>query len=147
MAIDMPERQGRKIFLLSCVKSKQPFRTRAADLYTSALFKKMLRYAQCNKPDEIFILSAKYGLLARDDMIDPYEQTLNNMPVAERRDWAQRVLRTLRDRVDLERDQFTILAGDKYRSLLLPHLRHYSIPMEGLAFGQQLRFLTKEVKR
>ena len=107
----------------------------------------MLRYAQCNKPDEIFILSAKYGLLARDDMIDPYEQTLNNMPVAERRDWAQRVLRTLRDRVDLERDQFTILAGDKYRSLLLPHLRHYSIPMEGLAFGQQLRFLTKEVKR
>jgi len=147
MTIDIPERQGKKIFLLSCVKSKQSFRARAADLYTSALFKKMLRYAQCNKPDEIFILSAKHGLLALDDMIDPYEQTLNNMPIMERRDWTQRVLRELRCRVDLERDEFTILAGDKYRRFLLPHLRHYSIPMEGLAFGQQLRFLTKEVER
>jgi hypothetical protein len=49
MAIDIPEHQGKKIFLLSCVKSKKPFRTRAADLYTSVLFKKMLRYAQCHE--------------------------------------------------------------------------------------------------
>lgn len=143
MLKDKPACQGKKIFLLSCVKSKKPFRTKAADLYTSALFKKMLWYAQLHEPDEIFILSAKYGLLALDDMIDPYEQTLNKMTVAERRDWAQGVLLELRGRVDLERDEFTILAGDEYRCFLLPHLRHYSIPMKGLLFGQQLRFLTR----
>ena len=80
-------------------------------------------------------------------MIDPYEQTLNNMPVAERRAWAKRVLRELCSRVDLERDHFTILAGDKYRRFLLPHLRNYSVPMVGLSFGQQLQFLSSTMEQ
>ncbi len=63
------------IVLVSCVKTKQDRRCRAGDMYTSALFQKMMAYAQSLKPKRIFILSAKYGLLSPDDMIEPYEQT------------------------------------------------------------------------
>ena len=136
---------GRRVFLLSCAKTKKPFRTRAADLYDSALFRKMLQYAERHSPDAVFILSAKHGLLRPDDVIDPYEQTLASMPVAEVKAWAGRVLDQLRRLTDLERDHFTILASQKYRRYLLPHLRHYRIPMAGLTIGRQLRFLNKEM--
>ena len=35
--------------------------------------------------ESVFILSAKYGLLSPDEVIDPYEQTLKNMRGEERR--------------------------------------------------------------
>jgi hypothetical protein len=51
------------IALLSCVKSKRSHRCRAADMYISPLFQKMMAYAEGLNPKGIFILSAKYGLL------------------------------------------------------------------------------------
>ncbi len=135
---------GRRIFLISCVKGKKPFRARAADLYDSALFRKMFQYAQGHSPDAVLILSAKYGLLDPDDVIDPYELTLKTMPISEVKVWAARVVEQLRRRADLERDHFTVLASERYRRYVLPHLRHCCVPMKGLRFGQQLRFLTRE---
>ncbi len=38
-----------------------------------------------------FILSAKYGLVSPDEVIAPYEKTLNDMGAGERREWASRV--------------------------------------------------------
>jgi len=145
VADDRPECCGKRIFLLPCAKRKKPFRTRAADLYDSALFRKMLHYAERHSPDAVLVLSARHGLLELDDLIDPYEQTLNAMPVREVKAWTERVLRQLRERADLERDHFTILAGEKYRRYLLPHLRHSCIPMEGLSIGRQLRFLGRGI--
>lgn len=147
MATDNAQPAARRIFLLSCVKKKKPFRTRAGDLYDSALFRKMLRYAQRRNPDEIFILSAKHGLLSLDDIVDPYEQTLKTMPAPLIRFWAARVLQQLQERADLKRDRFTILASEKYRRHLLPHLQHYCIPMKGLSIGRQLQFLNREINR
>lgn len=51
----------------------------AKDMYVSDLFKKSLEYARRLNPAKIYILSAKYGLLELDDMIEPYEITLNEM--------------------------------------------------------------------
>ena len=145
MTNDRLKYSGRRIFLLSCVKRKKPFRARAADLYDSALFRKMLHYARRHDPDAIFILSAKYGLLDPDDVIDPYELTLNTMPIAKIKAWAERVLQQLRRRTNPGEDRFTILASEKYRRYLLPHLRYYRVPMKGLRLGEQLRFLSQEV--
>jgi len=64
------------IVLRSCVKSKRSYRCKAAEMYTSPLFQKTMAYAQRLRAKRIFILSAKYGLLDPDDIIDPYEQTL-----------------------------------------------------------------------
>jgi cytoplasmic iron level regulating protein YaaA (DUF328/UPF0246 family) len=134
----------KRIVLISCVKTKLDHPAKAENLYISDLFVKNLAYAKKLKPDYIFILSAKYGLVKLNDRIAPYEKTLNQMPVHERRAWASGVVSELRKYADLEQDEFIILAGEKYREFILPYMRNYKIPFEGLSFGNQLKAL-KEV--
>lgn len=116
----------------------------AREMYTSSLFKKMMCYALSLEPKDIFILSALHGLLFLDEVISPYEKTLKNMGEQEKRAWAKRVLTSLSERCDLQNDQFVILAGAPYRKYLTPELLEYSVPMEGLAFGQQLKWLGEQ---
>jgi cytoplasmic iron level regulating protein YaaA (DUF328/UPF0246 family) len=133
----------RKIVLISCVSKKRTQRSKARDLYISALFKKNLQYALKLAPDQIFILSAKYGLVGLDDEIEPYNLTLNTMSSSEIKEWASGVLRQLFEKADLENDQFVFLAGVKYRKYLVPHLAHFEIPFEGLTIGRQLHKLSE----
>lgn len=133
------------IVLLSCVKMKRAQRCRACDMYMSPLFRKMMIYAKSLNPKRIFILSAKYGLLSEDNVIEPYELTLKKMKTAERRAWAEDVLTALRQNCDLETDNFVFLAGVPYRENLVSHIRHYTVPMEGLDFGTQLQWLGSQV--
>jgi hypothetical protein len=132
------------VVLVSCVKSKRDRPCRAEDMYVSALFLKMIAYARALKPARIFILSAKYGLLSPNDLIEPYEMTLKTMKVAVRKEWAQSVLAMLRRDCDFDTDRFVFLAGMPYRQYLEPHLRHHTAPMKGLAFGKQLQWLDRQ---
>lgn len=136
-----------KIVLISCVSKKLPYRAKARDLYTSPLFRMNLKYAQQFSPQKIFVLSAKHGLVHLDEEIDPYDVTLNEMSASERKEWAARVVSQLRENADLENDHFVILAGQKYRQYLLPYLRSYEVPLEGLKIGQQLQFLKEKAAR
>lgn len=131
----------KRIVLISCVSQKLPHRAKAKDLYVSTFFKLNVKYANSLSPDEIYILSAKYGLLALEDEIEPYEQTLNNMRTAEIKEWANRVLQQLKSVASLEETEFIFLAGDKYRKYLLPHIKNATVPLEGLRIGEQLQRL------
>ncbi|MEA3430919.1 MAG: hypothetical protein U9R08_06595 [Nanoarchaeota archaeon] len=135
-----------KIVLISCVSKKLNQKSKAQELYISPLFKKNLKYAKSLNPDKIFILSAKYGLLKLDEEIEPYEKTLNKMRVHEIKEWADSVLNQLKKSVDIENDELTFLAGNNYRKFLLPHIKHYKIPMQGLGIGKQLQWLTRRIK-
>ena len=135
----------RKIVLISCVSMKLPYPARAEDLYVSPLFRLGLKYAHSLSPDEIFILSANHGLVDLDQVIEPYEETLNTKGVEANRDWAKRVLGQLRALADLDRDEFIFLAGERYRRNLVPHIQRCKIPMEGLTIGRQLQFLAGAV--
>jgi hypothetical protein len=136
-----------KIVLISCVSQKHNYRTKAEDMYTSPLFMKSMKYAKnMLKPDKIFILSAKYGLLSLDKEIDPYNVTLIKMNRADRRKWAEMVLSPLKNACDITSDTFTILAGKKYYEDLIPHLPNRSIPMEGLTIGKMLEWLNTQLK-
>jgi cytoplasmic iron level regulating protein YaaA (DUF328/UPF0246 family) len=117
----------------------------AGDMYISPLFQKMMAYAHSLKPKRVFILSAKYGLLTPDDVIEPYEQTLKAMKSMERQSWAQSVLSALRQSCDVDADEFVFLVGAIYREHLIPHIKHYTVPMQGLAFGKQLQWLDRQV--
>lgn len=136
----------KKIVLISCVSKKRAVKSRAVELYTSPLFKLNLQYAQKLEPDAIFILSAKHGLLALDEEIEPYDVTLNNMRANERRSWASKVIEQLQVHADLRQDHFIVLAGERYRQYLLPSLASYEIPLEGLPIGKQLQYLKKHVR-
>ena len=136
----------RRIVLLACAAKKGPSKTRADKLYTSALFQLSLQYARQLRPDATFILSAKHGLLRLDDQVEPYNMSLNEMSAAQRKAWASRVVDQLKASCDLRRDLFIILAGDRYRRYLLPHLTHYEIPLRGLRIGEQLQYLKRQIR-
>ena len=104
-----------KVGLISCTKAKRPYRAKARDLYSaSSNFRKRVAYVE-ESCETWFVLSAKHHLVAPDDELDPYEETLNGKPVAAKRDWSQIVLRQLRDRLgDLSACEFEIHAGRDY---------------------------------
>lgn len=138
---------GTRVALVSCVKTKQKADAPARDLYTSALFRGMRRYAEQNA-DAWYILSAKHGLLGPREVVAYYEQTLNDMPVADRLAWAERVEQALL-KVLQPRAEVIILAGKRYRENLVPFLEQHefsvTVPMAGLAFGLQLRWLKEQL--
>ena len=136
----------RRIVLIACASQKRRTRARAADLYTSTLFTLSLAYARRLRPDTIFLLSAKYGLLAPDQVIEPYDMTLNDMPAARRRAWAVRVVQQLARYADLQDDQFVILAGRRYREYVVPYLADHVVPLEGMRIGEQLQYLKRAVE-
>ena len=103
-----------------------------------------MNYAKTLGPDEIFILSAKYGLLELEQEIEPYNKTLRSMNSLERKTWASKVLNELSKFVDLKRDEIIFLAGKHYRQYLIPYIVHYKIPLEKLGIGKQLKFLKEK---
>jgi len=131
----------KNVALISCVKSKKTNKLIVSDLYTSTLFKYNLAYAKKIGSDEIYILSALHGLLRLDEQIEPYEKTLNKMRKAERLECSKKVISQLKELCSIDNTNFTILAGVKYREYILPHLNEYSIPFEGVRFGEQLKQL------
>ncbi len=132
----------KRIVLISCVSQKLNHQAKAKDLYVSALFRKSLKYAFTLNPDKIFILSAKYHLLSLDQVVEPYDLTLRQMRLNEVKAWANIVIKELRKEVSLDSDEVIFLAGEKYRRFLIPEIKSYKVPMEGLGIGKQLRFLT-----
>jgi hypothetical protein len=134
-----------KIVLISCAKKKLFQRSKAKDLYVSTLFKYNLQYAKSLKPDKIFILSAKYGLLDLEQEIEPYDKTLNKMTSREVEEWSNGVISQLNNKVDLKKDEFIFLAGNNYRKYLVPQIPNNKIPLKGLSYGRQLKYLKENV--
>lgn len=132
-----------RVVLISCGKRKLPGKSKASDLYIGAYFKYQLRYARNLEPDRIYILSAKYGLIGLDDEIDTYNCTLNQKSTEQREEWASKVLRKLSSVSDLSKDEFTILAGLKYREFIEPAITHLITPLAHLSRGRQLQFMRR----
>jgi hypothetical protein len=134
-----------RVALVSCVKSKRNSPSAAKDLYTSELFRRLRRYAEFTA-DRWFILSAEHGLLNPDQVIAPYERTLNNMLHRDRASWAERVKAQLATNLPRGADVI-VLAGERYREDLVPYLEArghtVDIPLKGLSFGRQLQRLAE----
>lgn len=137
----------KKIVLISCASKKLAYKSKAEDLYISTLFRLSLAYAKKLKPDKIFILSAKYGLLNLNDEIATYNETLNNKPFSDIEIWAEKVVTDLGKMVNLKDDMFIFFAGKKYRKYILPPIKYYKIPLKGLRIGEQLRFLKNKLEQ
>ncbi len=131
------------VYLISCVSEKRSAPTPAKDLYTSPWFKKARDYTE-RAGCPWFILSAEHGLISPNQVVAPYEKTLNTMRIAERRKWAERVSSQLKE-VSPEMERAVFLAGQRYREFLVDHLRKRNIsievPMQRLRIGEQLSWL------
>ncbi|MEA5495978.1 hypothetical protein VB834_17345 [Limnoraphis robusta Tam1] len=136
----------KSIALVSCVAKKQERTSVAKDLYCSPWFKKAKAYVE-SQGWQWYILSAKYGLLEPEKLVEPYDQTLNQMPTQVRYEWAEDVFNHICRRFP-ERGKVIILAGKKYRQYLCPHLEKagytIAVPLMGLGIGQQLNWFDNQ---
>lgn len=132
-----------RLYLVSCVAKKQRLKAPAKALYRSPWFR-LARARVEREAAPWYILSAKYGLLHPDAEIGPYDETLNKMPVAQRREWAKRVKAQMDEKLP-EAGEAVVFAGQCYREFLDDYLRRrfdsVRAPMEGLRIGQQLSWL------
>jgi len=135
----------KNIFLISCTKTQAKRKTQAKNLYASPYFVKCLRYARQLKPDKIFALSSKHGLLNLEDEIEPYDEVLAKKPAAERRLWADKVLEQLKKECDIQNDHFILLAINKYLEYISARLPNKEIPLAGLIRGDKLHWLNEHI--
>ena len=133
------------VCLVSCVWPKRATTALAKDLYRSDWFLKARACAEAIGPCW-FILSAEYGLVHPDEMIEPYEMTLDTMGAAERRKWSRRVQQQMDERMP-DASLIVVLAGQRYREFLMDYLvgraATVHVPMAGMRNGQQLSWLGK----
>jgi hypothetical protein len=128
----------RRIGIVACSKSKLPHAAAAADLYQGELFRlsKAEVIATCA---DWCILSAKYGVVLPDQVIEPYEQALRGMTVSARVEWALQVDADLARLFGREDVLYVVYAGVSYRGALGAMLK--TAPLEGLGIGKQLQKL------
>lgn len=132
-----------RIALIGCSASKREQATAARDLYTSALFRKSAAYAEATCEDW-FVLSAQYGLVRRDEVIEPYDRRLGRD--VDSGAWSKIVQDQLASALrDVPNVLLVVLAGKQYRSFLPMCQWPSEVPMSGLGIGQQLGWLTREL--
>jgi hypothetical protein len=133
-----------KIALIGCVKKKVSYKTKAELLYDSTLFKYSLQYAK-QESDKVFILSAKYGLVSLDAIIEPYELTLNTFSEQEIMLWSKGIYKQLKIMKLLDND-FMYLCGNNYKKYLIEWIPGED-PTQGLSLGYRIQWLKNNIKK
>lgn len=141
---------GIDVVLVGCVKSKVDHPAPARDLYTLALFRKERAYAEAAGVPW-FILSAEYGLVDPDEIVEPYERYLPSMPAAYRREWGSRVVEQLSHQFDdLDGTVIEVHAGATYLKAIRDGLEGAGAtaldPLVGLSIGRRLAWYPSLVK-
>lgn len=119
-----------RIALISCVKEKAALPCRADEMYQGENFRFWFMDAENRQVDLIFILSGKYGLLTRDEIIEPYDLNLVLQSTEYINDWYQRVLKKLLTVADPAETHFIIYANETYHKGLTGFLKSYEIPIK-----------------
>lgn len=93
---------------------------------------------------KIFILSAKYGLVDPETVIEPYDETLKTQSRERVRMWAAEVSRKLAEVIPTGR-VIELHAGAEYIRYL--DLRQYRItnPVQGLSIGRRLQWYNQHL--
>jgi hypothetical protein len=135
---------NKKIGLIACCKSKLKGKYKAKDIYVSNLFKKSKKYCRLYL-DDYFILSAKYYLLNKENIIQYYDLTLNNMTKQQILDWSNIIKNKLQI---FKEDKLFILAGKLYYKYWINCFNNVNIVFNGKrGIGYILQFLKKEIIR
>ncbi|MFE8599822.1 DUF6884 domain-containing protein [Archangium violaceum] len=133
-----------RVALVACGKTKRATAAPAGELYTGALVRMALEYAR-RTCEQVFILSAKHGVLALDTVVEPYDETLVGRRKFERLAWGERVAARVQQLVPPPAD-LLLLAGSMYlealqKPLLAADRYMYSTPLAGQGIGEQLAWL------
>ncbi len=130
------------VILIGCVRTKRVTACPAAELFASPLFEGRRRYAVATGVPW-YILSAKFGLLAPQDVIGPYDVYLADQSPAYRKAWGEFVTAQLEQRhPELRGVTIGVHAGAAYveplRAPLAARGAELTTPLEHLRQGEQL---------
>lgn len=138
----------KKVYLISCTANKQKYKCKAEEMYSkSNLFRLSLSYALervDDKDSQIFILSAKHGLLSLLEVIEPYDMTLKRMNKSEIITWGKKVYKQMKEKLDLKNTKFIFLAGQSYIKPLEQYLNETienPIPVNKRMIGKRMKWL------
>jgi hypothetical protein len=136
---------SQRVYLVSCVSKKTTTAAPSRAFYVSPWFLAVRQYVEVTG-DPWYVLSAKYGLVSPMQVLAPYDETLNNMRIAERRAWASRVTAQT-DQLMPSVRTVVVFAGLRYREFLMDYFKRrwrVEVPMEGLRIGKQLQWLKNQ---
>lgn len=131
--------------LISCCAKKRETGCYAELLYDSDGFKKRLAYARLLNPTGIYVISALHHVVSLTQYLEPYNVCLKDFSTTEKKEWAKKCWSQLDEFSDRQNDNYIILAGKDYYEELIKGLNHYEIPTKGLAQGEQLAWLKKQI--
>lgn len=122
-----------------------------SELYTSQLFKARLEYVR-SRGLPWYVMSAKYGLVGNEEMVRPYDMTLNQWSKPDLAAWhlsiAFRLLNDLCDDDDPRDITIELHAGKAYCEPVATHLRAVGFkverPLQGLGIGEQLAWYKRQ---
>ncbi len=136
----------KRICLVGCCKQKATRPCQGKDMYLSPLFRFCRRWAE-RHCQAWAILSAHYGIVLPDEVIEPYDVTIGQrtgygcrMNPAEYMSWmyGHAQARFLCHHVPYE---LIVLAGKEYHACLAHFRIRYTAPLDGLGIGERLAWL------
>lgn len=135
------------IVFIGCGATKMKNACKARKMYVGNYVQLCLAYAQTfTTQDNIYILSAKYGVLPLEKVIEPYNKTLNNMNIQEKQDWKNMVIKQLED-IGINKDtEVVFICGTNYYTLLEDYFTNYKLPLPKQGIGVQQHFMIEELR-
>lgn len=131
--IQGPDHKARKIALISCTRRKKQALCSARELYSASdRFARTLAYAEntANGYDQIYIISARYGLVELNQQLAPYNCDLLEFPPEDQRCWAGYIVQLLRWKGIDSACKVVVHADDLYGKLIMDALNDKGIPVE-----------------
>lgn len=116
----------------------------ASDLYTEPRFKLAAQVAARTGP--WFVLSAKFGLLRPDAVIEPYRERLGDgrRGSPNVHTWADKILDSLQSLYPYDRPTLRFLTGDQQSLPAFKTVWPTQRPLRGMAAAEQLQWLREE---
>lgn len=139
-----------RVGVISCTCQKIPLKrgkkVEAQDLYMQSHYFRLCRAFVEAACDEWVILSAKFGVLWPENLVQTYNKACTDMKAPARRRWAQGMVEQLLEAYDPEETVFCVLAGKCYRQYVFNADRPfcYELPFEGTrGIGDQKHLLAE----
>jgi hypothetical protein len=130
------------IVIIPCGAKKLNRPAKAINMYQGSYYKKCRDYAlSLTMKENIFILSAKYGLLPLDKIIEPYSLTLGQEGCVNSND----VRKQAGELNLLDRDCIAI-GGKRYTNLCKRVWKEAKTPLEGKGgMGYQMKWMKEQI--
>lgn len=125
--------------IITCGSSKCVTVTRAEKMYIGTFFKAQLGFAlKYFKRDDVFILSAKYGLLTLDQKIAPYDLKMGQIGSV-----SVDLVKQQAEKLGIIKNKITSTAGKDYRTVLDNVFLNINYPFKDL---KGMGFMIKAMK-